>query len=311
MAIDIRHLRQVEALVKHRNFARAARALGISQPALSQNIRALEKQLDLKLFDRNVREVKPTVFGKRIQELGKSILTDTRHLERELALLKGLEIGGFTVGTGPLPAEIFLGNAFARLYTEHPKLKIRVLLERPRPLLKMLLGGDIDIMIADIRTIEDQGVLDIVELPEFSARYACCPTHPLTGKKGVKLKDIFDFPIAIPWLPEAVIKALAELAGLPVKSTSKLSNGIIECQYFKVLIETIKASDAIGLGLEPIFQDAVNNGDLVYLPIFTPQITSQFGIVSMKGYSLPPAVEAFQQYVIKAARESNLLFGGS
>ena len=144
-----------------------------------------------------------------------------------------------------------------------------------------------------------------------AACYACRPKHPLTGKKAVKLRDIFDFPIAIPWLPEAAVKALVELAGLPLKSTLKLSNGIIECQYFKVLIETAKACDAIGLGLEPIFEDAVEKGDLVYPPIFTPQITSQFGIVSMKGYSLPPAVEAFQLYVIKAARESNLLFGES
>lgn len=108
----------------------------------------------------------------------------------------------------------------------------------------------------------------------------------------------------IPLLPEAILKALVELAGLSPKFLEKSSQGTIECQYFKVLIETVKISDAIGLGLEQIFHGAVDRGNLVYLPIVTPEITSKFGIVSMKGYSLPPAVELFRQYVIKAARES-------
>lgn len=303
MKIDLRYMQQIKALAEHRNFARAAKALKISQPALSRSIRILEEQLGVKLFDRSVRQVTPTIYGKRVLELGKPILLSAEHLERELDLLKGVEIGELVIGTGPLPAEIFLGPVLGQICANHPRLKIQVLIERPQPLLRMLQIGEIDIMVADTRSIADQDSVEIVNLPKWEACYVCRPEHLLLKKKEIVLRDIFSFPIATPWLPKPVSAELAELAGLTTSDSQKFSKGLIECQYFKVLIEAIKAYDAIGLGLMPIYREAVKKGDLVYLPIRTPQITSQFGIISMKGYSLPPAVEVFQQYVIKAAHE--------
>jgi DNA-binding transcriptional LysR family regulator len=170
----------------------------------------------------------------------------------------------------------------------------------------MLQIGKIDIMVADTRSIADQDSVEIVNLPKWEACYVCRPEHPLLEKKELVLRDIFSFPIATPWLPKSVSAGLVELAGLTNSDLSSSNVGFIECQYFKVLIETIKACDAVGLGLEPIYRKAVKEGDLVCLPIRTTQITSQFGIISMKGYSLPPTVELFQQYIIKAAEESNL-----
>ena len=64
MTIDIRHIRQVEALARHKNFARAARELGMTQPGLSRAIQSLENALDVRLFDRNSREISPTVYGQ-------------------------------------------------------------------------------------------------------------------------------------------------------------------------------------------------------------------------------------------------------
>lgn len=303
MKIDLRYMQQIEALAEHGNFARAAKDLKISQPALSRSIRILEEQLGVKLFDRNVRQVTPTIYGKRVLALGRPILLSAEHLERELELLKGVEIGELVIGTGPLPAEIFLGKVLGQICASHPKLKIQVLIERPQPLLHMLQVGEIDIMVADTRSIANQDSVEIVNLPKLEACYVCRPEHPLLEKKEIVLRDIFSFPIATPWLPKPVLAGLAKLADLTTSDLQKFSKGLIECQYFKVLIEAIKAYDAIGLGLEPIYREAVKKGDIVYLPICTPQITSQFGMISLKGYNLPPTVEAFQQYVIKAAHE--------
>lgn len=174
------------------------------------------------------------------------------------------------------------------------------------PLAPNAVCGRIDIMIADTREIAAGSEVDIIDLPGFTERYVCRHNHPLSRKKKLKIGDIFNYPIATPWLPEAVLKKLSELAGLPINDISELSHGTIECHYYKVLIETVKACDAIGLGLEPIFQDEVSRGNLVYLMISTPQIKSHFGIVTKAGYSLVPAVEVFQKYLIPAAQELSL-----
>ena len=70
MTIDIRLLRQVLALSKHRNFARAAESLHISQPALSRSIAGLEQSLGVQLFERTPGGVEPTICGQAVIERG-------------------------------------------------------------------------------------------------------------------------------------------------------------------------------------------------------------------------------------------------
>ena len=63
---DMRRLRHALALAEYRNFARAADALHITQPALSRSIQSLEDGLGVRLFDRSPRDVQPTAFGELV-----------------------------------------------------------------------------------------------------------------------------------------------------------------------------------------------------------------------------------------------------
>ncbi len=62
--IEIRRIEQAVTLSKYRNFARAAAALGLSQPALTRSIQVLEEELGVRLFDRYPRDIVPTEFGR-------------------------------------------------------------------------------------------------------------------------------------------------------------------------------------------------------------------------------------------------------
>jgi len=93
MAIDIRHIRQAEPLARHGNFARAAQELRMTQPDLSRAIKSLQNVLDVQLFDRNIREITPTVYGQHILDFGKTLLRDANRLESDLELLKEGERG--------------------------------------------------------------------------------------------------------------------------------------------------------------------------------------------------------------------------
>ena len=92
---DLRRLRHALALAEHRNFARAAAALHITQPALSRSIQALEDGLGVRLFDRSPRDVDPTAFGELVLRHARSLELSARDLDRELQLAKGLEIGTY------------------------------------------------------------------------------------------------------------------------------------------------------------------------------------------------------------------------
>src|SRR5271166_3533432 len=94
-----RHFALVRALAEHRNFGRAAGALGVSQPSLTRSLKHLEDTLGVPLFDR--AGVTPTIFGEIVLRHGRLVLSGFAELTREIALVKGLEIGSLVVAMGP------------------------------------------------------------------------------------------------------------------------------------------------------------------------------------------------------------------
>ena len=298
MAIDIRYIRQVEALARHGNFARAARELNMSQPGLSRAIKTLENTLDVTLFDRNQREITPTVYGQHILKFGKPLLRDSERLEADLKLLKEGAGGELKIGAGPIPAEIFLGRALGAISKKHPKLKVRVIVERPATLHRLLQQRSVDVLLADIRVVEDKNGLDITTLPGYPICYVCRKSHPCLERDQLTLKDIFDYPIATPWIPEVIYETVAQRIGISKAEFVRFKNGLIECSYFKLLIDTVLNSDAVGCGLEPIFSREIREKNMVLLPITCPGLNSQYEIVTLENYTLSPAIQIFRQTIM-------------
>ena len=83
MPIDLHLVEHAIALAQHRRYARAAKALHISQPTLSRSIAALEESLGVRLFDRGRGGVEPTVFGRLLLERGAVLLADAAALSGE------------------------------------------------------------------------------------------------------------------------------------------------------------------------------------------------------------------------------------
>src|SRR5262245_15476330 len=95
--MELRHLRYLVAVAEELHFGRAAIRLHISQPPLSQQIRQLEEELGVKLFDRTKREVRLTDAGKRIVNEAHQVLRQVEHFSRVAAHAGGGAIGRLSV----------------------------------------------------------------------------------------------------------------------------------------------------------------------------------------------------------------------
>ena len=114
----------VRALAEHRNFGRAATALGVSQPSLTRSLKHLEDRLGVPLFDR--AGVTPTMFGELVLKHGGRVLTGFADLKREIAITKGLEVGELRIAAGPYPADISGEPAVSVLLRKHPKIFVEM-----------------------------------------------------------------------------------------------------------------------------------------------------------------------------------------
>ena len=192
---ELRLIRYALALGQHRNFARAAMALNITQPTLSRSIAALERLLEVPLFDRSHKGVTPTPYGRVVLERGETVLKSETDLRREIRLLAGLEEGTLTVSAGPYLAETSVAVATARVARAHPRLKIRCTSTDPAEVVRDVLAARIDVGVAAMAGLDKEDRLVVEPLPVQRLYFACRPGHPLTKEVSPSVARALEFPL--------------------------------------------------------------------------------------------------------------------
>jgi LysR family hydrogen peroxide-inducible transcriptional activator len=145
--ITLRQLRYLTALAQHRHFGRAAEACAISQPALSMQIRDLEKMLGVKLVERRPGDVTLTDLGLEVARRGETLLAAARDLMDFAQHHSRVLTGRLTVGIIPTLAPYVLPKVLPALQRSHPDLRIELRETQTKPLLEELVRGELDAVL--------------------------------------------------------------------------------------------------------------------------------------------------------------------
>ncbi|MBK7014000.1 MAG: LysR family transcriptional regulator [Sulfuritalea sp.] len=301
---DMRRLRHALALAEHRNFARAAAALHITQPALSRSIQALEEGMGVLLFDRSPRDVEPTAFGELVLRHARGLELSSRDLDRELQLAKGLEIGTLNIGAGPWGAASMVGITVGKLSRLYPRLRTRVLISPWIELPARIRSREVDLMVADVSEVQGQDDLDITPLQPHRAFVVCRPGHPLTAQSGVGAADIFRFPLAGPHLPQHAIDKVLQHMPQPIREQGR-KHGLltITCDSSSVLKAILANSDAISIMSPFMAIKELRDGDLAMIRELDLNVQGQFGVTRLRGRTLSAPAEAFLKLLKEHDRE--------
>jgi LysR family transcriptional activator of glutamate synthase operon len=125
-AVELRQLRYVEAVARHRHFTRAAEELHVAQSALSHQVRRLEGELGVELFERTSRSVVPTDAGEAVAARARRILAEVDGVRGEVDELQGLVRGRISVGALLPAGEIDVPGLLARFSEAHPGIEVRL-----------------------------------------------------------------------------------------------------------------------------------------------------------------------------------------
>jgi LysR family hydrogen peroxide-inducible transcriptional activator len=176
--ITLRQLRYLQALARYRHFGRAAEACAVTQPALSMQIRELEKELDVELIDRRPGDAALTEIGVLVAKRGDEVLAAARDLV-DFARHQGrLFEGELKLGVIPTLAPYLLPKLLPLLQAGHPDLVVKLRETQTKALVEELVAGDLDaVMLALPAPEADVEVVRLIEDPCLLAVPADDP-HP-------------------------------------------------------------------------------------------------------------------------------------
>lgn len=195
-------MRQLLAVRRYGSFAKAADALGMSQPSLSAAITRLEDQLKVRLFDRTASGSVLTPIGELIAERAGKVVAEAEQIVHEAGLIAGGEAGVVRLGVGNSLRQGFLPNFVRVIAQNHPALCLEIqVLDRDR-LAPMLRSRDLDLVICALgEDLEGEDLLT-TEVLTTTAVVVAHPDHPLTAERNVSIDKLADYPGAGPGLRE-------------------------------------------------------------------------------------------------------------
>lgn len=311
MAMPLRHearrLLLLAATVEHGSVTRAAAALGLTQPAFSRQIAALEAQVGLRLLTRGPEGVTPTPAGLALVRRAQVIGAQLEAAERELAGLRSLESGVLRLVAFPTAAATLAVDALRRLRSEHPRLTVTIEERGRLAALAAVRAGsaELAIVFATGRAAEQDRLLDEIPLLAEEMLAALPADDPRVRGGPLELAELADAE----WIVgtgtgtggDRLILDACVTAGFEPRVVARLDSQ-----------PAIQAAVAVGLGvtLIPRLATLALRSDVVALPLRPP---APFRRVSAQVLAGPrdPLVSAGLAAVQAAGGDVRKLAGGA
>ncbi len=189
----IKQLRYFEALALHGHFGRAAEVSGVSQPALSVQIKELEAALETQLFERAARQVRLTPFGEEFAQRVREILARVDQLDDFARAAKGQLTGRFRIGVIPTIAPYLLPSLIGNLTASHPGLDLHVRETLTPRLVQELLLGQLDTAIVALPVAEPA----LAEMALFDERFLLVRPEAESGRPVPKAEELRDMRLLL------------------------------------------------------------------------------------------------------------------
>ncbi|MCU0806191.1 MAG: LysR substrate-binding domain-containing protein [Burkholderiales bacterium] len=292
--VTLRQLRVFEAVARHRSFSRAADELHLTQPAVSMQVKSLEEQAGVPLFEQIGKKIFLTEAGEELYARAHAVARELDAAEEALDAMRGLEHGRLTIGivsTGKYFAPQLLG----RFLKSHPGVTLKLSVNNREVMLRELAGNEVDLAITG-RPPED---LDVVAVP--FARHphvmVAATDHPLARTKRVPLARIAEEPFLMREQgsgTRGLLERLFAEHGLPLRVGMEMPSN-----------ETIKQAAMAGMGVSFLSLHTIalelETRRLAVLDVAGLPIVRDWYVVHLGGKRLSPLAEALKRFLVEEA----------
>lgn len=297
--MNSKQLQYAVVLARVKNFSVAAEELGITQPAFSKQIIALENELGIKLFDRGANPLLTTAAGEFFIEKAKKILFEQETLMKTMEGYKSGEYGKLTIGIAPFRSLYVMPSLVGKLKKEFPDLHIVLQEHGLEQLEKGLREGLYDFAIMNL-PVEDPN-FEVIPLESDSLVLAVpekmahlIKVQNALGK--VSLSDCQDLPFVVVGHNQEMRKLFEKLCA----DAEIEPNIFVEVTGVTTAREMVRAGLAATIIPRPFLQNEDGNSSVVLFELEQVEYVRQPAVVLMRNQY----VSKYAEYAIKLLKES-------
>ena len=270
-------MRAFYAIVEEGNISHAAQRLDIAQPALSRQMKRLETQLGVQLFERGSRRIRLTDAGRVLYSRVEHILGMVDGTVREITEIGAGVSGCIRLGTITTSGAMLLPELITEFHRRYPQVTFQLWEGEGTRILELLDNRVIEIGIT--RTQVDARVYESIVLPNEPLVLIMNRSHDIgSDAQKVRLAELKDQPLIIPLRWQSMFTANCRKLGFEPN---------ILCVSDSIVQDLLLAKMGMGMAILPISSKTLlTDGDLTYKKLVEPEITTHTVVAWLKNRTL-------------------------
>jgi LysR family transcriptional regulator for metE and metH len=288
MHIELKHLRLVRAIQETGTVTGAAKALSLTQSALSHQLRDIEGRLSTRLFLRVRGRMVLAPFGEQLLELASRVLGPVEEVEASISRArKEGAFGVLRLSTECYTCYHWLPRVFLPFQRRWPGVELRIVAEATRRPLEALLGGELDVAI--VSSPPASARLRSVPLFDDELVLVLPPGHRLARRRYARAEDFRDETLILYNMPDeesTVLKEFIQPAGIRLKQ-------LIRVQVTEAIVELTRAGMGIAVLARWAVAPELSAGTLTHVPLGRRGLLRSWGAVVRADLPQLPYLNAF------------------
>jgi DNA-binding transcriptional LysR family regulator len=300
--MDIHRLEVFCKVVDLQSFTKAAEASFLTQPTVSEHIRALEEALDEKLVDRLGREILPTPAGKILYRYARNIIALRDEAIQALDRYKGKLSGHLLIGASTIPGTYILPEIIGAFKVQYPAIQVTLMISGSGEVIDRIRDGILEIGMvgakwSDRRVVLEEAFSDELVLTVY-------PEHPWARRESIGLDELEGEPFIMREKGSGTRMVMHQVLEANGFDPGRL-NGMAEMGSTEAVRQGIKAKIGVSILSSQAVSEDIQRGTLVSVELEGVSFQRPFYLVQRKKRQLSPLGTAFLGYLHAVAAERN------
>lgn len=298
--MDLHRLEVFCKVVELKSFTRAAEAVFLSQPTVSEHIRSLEEALDERLVDRLGREVLPTQAGQVLYQYARKILRLRQEALQAMKSHRGVLSGHLSLGASTIAGTYILPQHIGAFKKLHPSILITISIDNSRKVADRILANAMEFGIIGARWSDP--ALEWRQIFSDELVLAVYPEHPFAKEAEVAPARLLAEPFIIRERDSGTRRVTTQLLEKHL-DLSQLRI-VAEMGSTEAVRQSIKSRIGISILSQRALSDDIACGSLVAVPLSAIRLSRPFYLVTRRNRQLAPVCSAFVDFLQKADAET-------